>query len=133
MEPQPENPQGPTLPDMPTEVVHRIGDFLKPKEKGRLGIALGKSKVATQILMGGKRYHAASKIQSFMRAPMLYFEDHKKMKPLSYHMSYLLRDPIKGEYHPNSLRNRFIKGMIKDDIDQMRLQTRGGARIERGR
>eukprot|EP01050_Picozoa_sp_SAG11_P067575 SAG11_NODE_48268_length_124_cov_81.440000_1_plen_28_part_01 len=28
MEPQPENPQGPTLSDMPTEVVHRIGDFL---------------------------------------------------------------------------------------------------------
>ena len=78
MEPQPENPQGPTLSDMPTEVVHRIGDFLKPKENGRLGIALGKSNVATQILMGGKRYHAASKIQSFMRAPMLYFEDHKK-------------------------------------------------------
>eukprot|EP01050_Picozoa_sp_SAG11_P052148 SAG11_NODE_30051_length_304_cov_2.663415_1_plen_23_part_10 len=23
MEPQPENPQGPTLSDMPTEVVHR--------------------------------------------------------------------------------------------------------------
>eukprot|EP01050_Picozoa_sp_SAG11_P063450 SAG11_NODE_43237_length_168_cov_518.768116_1_plen_40_part_01 len=40
MEPQPENQQGPTLPDMPTEVVHRIGDFLKPKENGRLGIAL---------------------------------------------------------------------------------------------
>ena len=41
MEPQPENPQGPLLTDydMPTEVVHRIGDFLKPKEKGRLGIA----------------------------------------------------------------------------------------------
>eukprot|EP01050_Picozoa_sp_SAG11_P004950 SAG11_NODE_330_length_10677_cov_8.535117_11_plen_134_part_00 len=133
MEPQPENPQGPTLSDMPTEVVHRIGDFLKPKENGRLGIALGKSKVATQILMGGKRYHAASKIQSFMRAPMLYSDDRKKMKTLSYHMSYLLRDPIKGEYHPNSLRNRFIKRMIKDDIDQMRLQTRGGARIERGR
>eukprot|EP01050_Picozoa_sp_SAG11_P060413 SAG11_NODE_39693_length_224_cov_32.568000_1_plen_28_part_10 len=28
MEPQPENQQGPTLSDMPTEVVHRIGDFL---------------------------------------------------------------------------------------------------------
>eukprot|EP01050_Picozoa_sp_SAG11_P063947 SAG11_NODE_43816_length_161_cov_53.193548_1_plen_26_part_01 len=26
MEPQPENQQGPTLSDMPTEVVHRIGD-----------------------------------------------------------------------------------------------------------
>eukprot|EP01047_Picozoa_sp_COSAG01_P091236 COSAG01_NODE_22884_length_837_cov_0.501355_2_plen_62_part_00 len=55
MEPQPENQQGPTLSDMPTEVVHRIGDFLKPKENGRLGIALGKSRVATQILMDGKR------------------------------------------------------------------------------
>eukprot|EP01050_Picozoa_sp_SAG11_P061571 SAG11_NODE_41020_length_199_cov_10.760000_1_plen_64_part_10 len=64
MEPQPEREaiQGPTLPDMPTEVVHRIGDFLKPKENGRLGIALGKSRVATQILMDGKRHHAASKI-----------------------------------------------------------------------
>ena len=70
MEPQPENSQGPTLPDMSTEVVHRIGDFLKPKENGRLGIALGKSKVATQILMGGKRYHAASKIQSALKAPV---------------------------------------------------------------
>eukprot|EP01050_Picozoa_sp_SAG11_P062032 SAG11_NODE_41578_length_192_cov_20.064516_1_plen_42_part_01 len=42
MEPQPEREaiQGPTLSDMPTEVVHRIGDFLKPKENGRLGIAL---------------------------------------------------------------------------------------------
>eukprot|EP01050_Picozoa_sp_SAG11_P047674 SAG11_NODE_25100_length_363_cov_3.469697_2_plen_53_part_01 len=39
--------QGLLLSDMPTEVVHRIGDFLKPKENGRLGIALGKSKVAT--------------------------------------------------------------------------------------
>ena len=129
MEPQPEREaiQGPLLSDMPTEVVHRIGDFLKPKENGRLGIALGKSKVATQILMGGKRYHAASKIQSFMRAPMLYFEDLKKMKPLSYHMSYLKGSP------PTSLRYRHLKGWLKDDIDQMRLQTRGGARIERGR
>ena len=127
MEPQPENPQGPTLPDMPTEVVHRIGDFLKPKEKGRLGIALGKSKVATQFLMDGKRHHAASKIQSFMRAPMLYSDDRKKMKPLSYHMSYL-----KGQ-DPTSLRYRHLKGWLKDDVDQMRLQTRGGARIERGR
>ena len=132
MEPQPENLQGPTLSDMPTEVVHRIGDFLKPKENGRLGIALGKSKVATQILMGGKRYHAASKIQSFMRGPMLYFEDLKKMKPLSYHMSFLLRDN-KGQYNPTSLRYRHLKGWLKDDVDQMRLQTRGGARIERGR
>eukprot|EP01050_Picozoa_sp_SAG11_P028426 SAG11_NODE_7589_length_1124_cov_2.114146_1_plen_133_part_00 len=132
MEPQPENPQGPTLPDMPTEVVHRIGDFLKPKEKGRLGIALGKSKVATQFLMDGKRHHAASKIQSFMRAPMLYSDDRKQMKPLSYHMSFLLRD-TKGQYAPTSARHRFLKGLLKDDIDQMRLQTRGGARIERGR
>eukprot|EP01050_Picozoa_sp_SAG11_P061884 SAG11_NODE_41405_length_194_cov_40.347368_1_plen_64_part_11 len=64
MEPQPgrEAIQGPTLSDMPTEVVHRIGDFLKPKVNGRLGIALGKSRVATQILMDGKRHHAASKI-----------------------------------------------------------------------
>eukprot|EP01050_Picozoa_sp_SAG11_P045431 SAG11_NODE_22650_length_402_cov_1.382838_1_plen_54_part_10 len=54
MEPQRENPQGPLLSDMPTEVVHRIGDLLKPKENGRLGIALGKSQAATQILMGGK-------------------------------------------------------------------------------
>ena len=112
---------------MPTEVVHRIGDFLKPKEKGRLGIALGKSKVATQFLMDGKRHHAASKIQSFMRGPMLYFEDLKKMKPLSYHMSYL-----KGQ-DPNALRIRHLRGWLKDDVDQMRLQTRGGARIERGR
>ena len=127
MEPQPENPQGPTLPDMPTEVVHRIGDFLKPKEKGRLGIALGKSKVATQFLMDGKRHHAASKIQSFMRAPMLYSDDRKRMKPLSYHMSYL-----KGQ-DPNALRIRHLRGFLKDDVDQSRLQTRGGARIERGR
>eukprot|EP01050_Picozoa_sp_SAG11_P057005 SAG11_NODE_35673_length_265_cov_1.222892_1_plen_39_part_10 len=35
----------------------------------------------------------------------------------------------KTKYHPNSLRNRFLKGLLKDDIDQMRLQTRGGARI----
>ena len=72
MEPQPEREaiQGPTLPDMPTEVVHRIGDFLKPKEKGRLGIALGKSKVATQFLMDGKRHHAASKIQSYLKSPV---------------------------------------------------------------
>ena len=82
--------------------------------------------------MGGKRYHAASKIQSLMRAPMLYADGLKRNKPLSYHMSFLLRDN-KGQYNPNSLRNRFLKGLLKDDIDQMRLQTRGGARIERGR
>ena len=72
MEPQAEREaiQGPLLSDMPTEVVHRIGDFLKPKEKGRLGIALGKSKVATQILMDGKRHHAASKIQSYLKSPV---------------------------------------------------------------
>jgi len=70
MEPQPENPQGPLLSDMPTAVVHRVGDFLKPKENGRLGIALGKSKVATQMLMVGKRYHAASKIQSYLKSPV---------------------------------------------------------------
>ena len=127
MEPEPENPQGPQLSDMPIDAVRRIGDYLKPKENGRLGIALGKSQVATQILMGGKRNHAASKIQSFMRAPMLYFEDLKKMKPLSYHMSYL-----KGQ-DPTSLRYRHLKGWLKDDVDQLRLQTRGGARIERGR
>eukprot|EP01050_Picozoa_sp_SAG11_P056439 SAG11_NODE_35015_length_268_cov_27.124260_1_plen_89_part_11 len=61
--------QGP-LSNMPIEVVHRIGDFLKPKEKGRLGIALGKSKVATQFLMDGKRHHAASKIQSYLKSPV---------------------------------------------------------------
>ena len=83
--------------------------------------------------MGGKRYHTASKIQSFMRAPMLYSDDRKQNKPLSYHMSFLLRDPVKGQYAPTSLRHRFLKGLLKDDIDQMRLQTRGGARIERGR
>ena len=129
MEPQPEREaiQGPLLSDIPTEMVHRIGDFLKPKEKGRLGIALGKSKVATQFLMDGKRHHAASKIQSFMRAPMLYSDDRKKMKTLSYNMSYL-----KGQ-DPTSLRYRHLKGWLKDDVDQMRLQTRGGARIERGR
>ena len=127
MEPQAEKPQVPFLSDMPTEVVHRIGDFLKPKEKGRLGIALGKSKVATQILMGGKRYHAASKIQSVMRAPMLYDDNLKRNKPLSYHLSFL-----KGQ-NPNALRIRHLRGFLKDDVDQSRLQTRGGARIERGR
>eukprot|EP01050_Picozoa_sp_SAG11_P018832 SAG11_NODE_2907_length_2845_cov_449.528405_7_plen_139_part_00 len=80
METQPENPrivlhtesssQGLRLTDMPTEMVHRIGDFLKPKENGRLGIALGKSRVATQILMDGKRHHAASKIQSYLKSPV---------------------------------------------------------------
>eukprot|EP01050_Picozoa_sp_SAG11_P022990 SAG11_NODE_4491_length_1875_cov_7.186937_2_plen_65_part_00 len=64
---------------------------------------------------------------------MLYSDDRKQTKPLSYHMSYLLRDPIKGQYAPNSLRNSFLKGLLKDDIDQMRLQTREGARIDRGR
>eukprot|EP01050_Picozoa_sp_SAG11_P033774 SAG11_NODE_11629_length_747_cov_1.746914_2_plen_104_part_00 len=73
MEPQAENPQGRSLSDMPIEVVHRIGDFLKPFDKRRLGESIYKHGVGKQYLLGQKKIildHAASKIQSVLKAPV---------------------------------------------------------------
>ena len=78
MEPQPEREaiQGPTLPDMPTEMVHRIGDFLKPFDKRRLGVSIYKHGVGRQYLLGQKKIildHAASKIQSALKSPYIHY------------------------------------------------------------
>eukprot|EP01050_Picozoa_sp_SAG11_P003456 SAG11_NODE_195_length_12838_cov_15.711045_5_plen_129_part_00 len=73
MEPQAENPQGPLLSDMPIEVVHRIGDFFKPFDKRRLGESIYKHGVGKQYLLGQTKIildHAASKIQSVLKAPV---------------------------------------------------------------
>ena len=80
METQPENPrialhtestlQGLRLTDMPSDVIHRIGGFLKPFEQMRLGISLGKSEVGRDYVLGRRKERAVSKIQSYLKSPV---------------------------------------------------------------
>ena len=137
MEPQPEAQQL-TIRDVGTHepsILQNIGSRISLHDRNRLGEALGRYfrdfRLGARRELQVARTNAVSRIQSFMRAPVIQNTIERTGSPLD--ISYSVRPTGRTDQQIRVMRRRINEFNEPEGRGIAQLRTRGGARIDRGR